>query len=147
MIRHGEEEHQFTIGEVGSCLAPPRQEEPYPEEEVQFEDPPGRFCTTEAPQPDEPFVLSFVAGHCLSSSCTFNYDLWCTFTLNGHQIDASIEGGYGIHTHLDASECTDDCGVRSGPCTELTLPEGIYGIEYAGETFELAIPGEAESCL
>ena len=146
LVRHGDEYHYFTPGEAGSCSTPDEGEEPRPRE-VFFEEPPGTFCTNEAPQPDQLFGLYFLSQQCLSSSCTEDYEASCLFSVKGQEIDVSVAGSYKDLTFLEDGVCTEDCGIWTGECTELALPEGTYTLQYGGELYTLNVPGEADSCL
>ena len=143
LFRHGDEEFIFTAGSQASCQAPPLPDhhDDYHEE---FEEPPGSFCILEAPQPDEPFNLTFGAS-CMSSSCAQYYSLHCLIGVDEQEITAFVSGTFS--GGIDQT-CTDDCGgTVLATCEALLLPEGTYTFHYGDESQEFTIPGEAETCL
>lgn len=146
LVQHGEEFYYLAPGEAGTCMGPD-EAEPLRPRLVAFDTPPGQFCADAALQPDDAFTLSFLSQQCLSSSCTTDYELSCTFTQDGQQIVASVSGTYGDRTFEEEGVCTEDCGIWTGDCSALTLAEGTYTIQYGEESYTLEIPGQAQSCL
>ena len=146
LVQHGEEFYYLAPGEAGACLGPD-EAEPLRPRTITLDAPPGQFCADGTLQPDEAFTLSFFANLCLSSSCSTGGELSCTFTQDGQEIVASVSGSYGDRTFEEEGSCTDDCGILSANCSELTLAEGTYTIQYGGDSHTLEIPGELPSCF
>lgn len=95
-------------------------------------------------EPDTAYEVTVDFEQCLSSSCDELVESACTATLDGTTI--TIEASATIRSKTGQTPCTADCGAATATCQTPPLPAGTYTVEYAGDTVELVVPTETQTC-